>query len=523
MKKFIYTFIIALFFVSCTENFDELNKNPFEISNESLKQEFNNVGAFFPTMLYNLYGFQVEHNLVDESYAHYMATPTVFSGGVNNTTYYITWNSYWPTVYQNVMSPARRVIALAEENGFTVFGAWAKLVRIMGMSRLTVYHGPLIYSNYGSPEQVVYYDSESELYNKWFSELDEIIAVLKANQTYAGLKSFDATYDGNISNWIKFANSLRLRLAIRISKVAPALAKVQGEKAISDAGGLILTNKENLYISNYGQPFKTATICFSWNDTRMSATMESILIGYKDPRIEKYFAPVKDMSLVKDHPEYPYKGIRNGALLVAKDDRTPFSTLNESFLTITKRRHMTACETHFLLAEAALRGWQGAGSAKQHYEEGVKLSFAEWGAGGVDTYLMDDSSLPIDYDDPKALGAINDFASRIKTTVKWDESASNEIKLEKIITQKWISGFTDAMEAWVDHRRTGYPKLPYNYKNDSSADWGIIAPNDFLRRFPFITLERQNNQTGVADATKKLGGPDLINTRLWWDTGGPNF
>ena len=110
-------------------------------------------------------------------------------------------------------------------------------------------------------------------------------------------------------------------------------------------------------------------------------------------------------------------------------------------------------------------------------------------------------------------------------TVAWDEAASNEIKLEKIMTQKWIAAQHNSIEAWVDHRRTGYPKLPYNYQNDSSPDHGVIADDDFLKRVPlfFGNSEQVNNPVGYADAVAKLGGEDLISTRLWWDTGGPNF
>ena len=136
---------------------------------------------------------------------------------------------------------------------------------------------------------------------------------------------------------------------------------------------------------------------------------------------------------------------------------------------------------------------------------------------------MNNTGIPLDYDDPKASGDINDFVNRIHVTVKWDEGATKEVKLEKIMTQKWIAGYTNSIEAWVDHRRTGYPKLPYNYKNDSNSDWGIIPPNDFLRRMPFVNSQRENNTEAVQEATGFLGGPDEIGTRLWWDTGGPNF
>jgi hypothetical protein len=313
---------------------------------------------------------------------------------------------------------------------------------------------------------------------------------------------------------------MRLRLAIRISKVNPALAKTQGEKAMSDPAGLILVNGDNLNVSLYGEKLPMNVICFEWGDTRMGSGMESFGVGLKDDRITKYFAPVADASLVIDHPTWPYKGIHSGAFLAAKDQRLTYSTINESFKSVTSRRFFTASEVHHLKAEAALRGWAGAGDAKTNYETGVRLSFADWGAGGVDAYLADATSKPINYVDPKE--AKNNFTSRSDVTVAWNDADSNERKLEKIITQKWFNNFTNSLEAWTDHRRTGYPKLPYNTKNDSSADWGVIAADDFIKRMPWPNSERDNNKDGVADATTKLGGPDNIATRLWWDTGNPN-
>ena len=79
--------------------------------------------------------------------------------------------------------------------------------------------------------------------------------------------------------------------------------------------------------------------------------------------------------------------------------------------------------------------------------------------------------------------------------------------------------FTNSNEAWVDFRRTGYPKIPNVAKNDSSPDWGVIPADQWIKRMPFVNGERTGNKDGVADATTKLGGPDLISTRLWWDTG----
>ena len=328
--------------------------------------------------------------------------------------------------------------------------------------------------------------------------------------------------------WIKYVNSLRLRLAMRISNVDPALAKTQGEKAMSDPGGLIMTNAENMMLSLQGNVFGPAVICYGWDDTRMSASMESILIGYEDNRIHSYYAPVEDLSLAAAHPDWPYKGIRVGAEIVAKSDHMPYSFIHPDFndaAVTTSRALYTAQETHFIMAEAALRGWAGTQSAQNHYEAGVIASFAEWGAAGADEYLQNDTGIPIDYDDVIYEGAINDFVNRIQITVKWDEAADNETKLERIMTQKWIAAQHNSIEAWVDHRRTGYPLLPYNYQNDSNSDFGVIDPDDFLKRVPlfFGNGEQVNNPVGYASGVEALGGPDLISTLLWWDVGGPNF
>jgi len=521
MKKIFFIIILTLGFFACTDNFEEANRNHYLISDEELDQDFNRLGSPFQSLLSNQFGHQIEEDLCHDNWVRHLGTPTPFVGGVNNTTYYMRWNTYWNRIYNNVMSPAAQVIKQADEGGYDVFSAWAKLLQVYAISKLTNYHGPVIYTNYGVSGQANIYDSEPTLYTQLFADLDAIQSVFSSNKDYAGLKNFDASYGGDMGQWCKLINSLRLRLAMRIVKADPALAQTQGEKALGHPDGLIASNGDNFLVSLYGNKLPMNVIAFEWGDTRMGAAMESILIGLKDNRVASFFAPATDDSLYPDHPDWPYKGIHSGAYLDAKDQRLTYSTPNESFKSVDSRRSFTYSEVCHLKAEAALRGWADAGDAKEMYEEGVRASFADWGAGGVDAYLADATSTPLDYVDPK--DARNNWTSRSTITVAWNEADSDELKLEKIITQKWINNFTNANEAWADHRRTGYPKLPYNTKNDSNADWGVIAADDFLRRVPFLNSQRDNNPEGVADATQKLGGPDEIGTHLWWDTGGPNF
>ncbi|MEO6819810.1 MAG: SusD/RagB family nutrient-binding outer membrane lipoprotein [Ginsengibacter sp.] len=528
MKKIIFALSIITILGSCTKDFVSTNQNPNQISDVLLKQDFNLVGSPIAGMLNNLNGGQIEEDLCQDSWMGFMNTGTDFVGNVNNTTYYIRWNSYWGREYGSVMSPAKQVIQLAETNNLPLFATWAKFIKILSMSKLTAVHGPVIYSEYGSTAATIHYDKESDLYDLFFKQLDSIQTAFAANTAYTGFTKFDPSYHGSIPEWMKLVNSIRLRLAMRLAKVAPDVAKTQGEKALSDPGGLITANSDNFTNSLLGNILPLAQICFQWDDTRMGGVMESFLGGLKDPRVSSYFAPVSDPTLYADHPSFPYKGIRNGAYIKTKADHIPFSKVNNAFNnppnggTTTTRRDFTAAEVAFLKAEAGLRGWAGAGDPKTNYENGVRVSFADWGAGGVDAYLADNTSKPLNYVDP--VDSRNNFTAVSTITVAWNDADNNELKLEKIITQKWINNFTNSLESWVDFRRTGYPKIPHVAKNDSSPDWGVIPADQWIKRQVFPNAERTGNADGVADAVTKMGAgaKDDIATRLWFDTGNPS-
>ncbi|MBC8984372.1 SusD/RagB family nutrient-binding outer membrane lipoprotein [Pedobacter sp. N36a] len=151
------------------------------------------------------------------------------------------------------------------------------------------------------------------------------------------------------------------------------------------------------------------------------------------------------------------------------------------------------------------------------YAEGVKLSCEQVNASGVDIYLANNTGTQAPYTDP--INAANNVPANSpllsKTTVKWDEAASTEQKLERIITQKWIAIFPDGMEAWSEFRRTGYPKI-FPVVNNQSG--GTIDTDKQIRRLPFSDDEYKNNTEEVTKAISLLGGgPDNGGTKLWWD------
>ena len=180
MKKIIFTMMIALLLGACTNQFKDENTNPYQISNESLKQDFNNVGSYYPAMMSQnnagFYGDQISENLSYESYTRHMASASSFASNINNTTYFITWNSFWGDIYGDVMPRSQQVLKIARPT-YPVFTEWAELLRVMAISKLTAVYGPVIYSDYGSKATTVHYDKEADVYTRLFAELDTINTV----------------------------------------------------------------------------------------------------------------------------------------------------------------------------------------------------------------------------------------------------------------------------------------------------------------------------------------------------------
>jgi len=175
---------------------------------------------------------------------------------------------------------------------------------------------------------------------------------------------------------------------------------------------------------------------------------------------------------------------------------------------------LTTAEVYFLKAEAALRGWTGAGTVQANYEMGIMKSFEQHGVSGAAAYIADNTSVPANYVDP--VNAANNATALSSITVAWSAGATNEEKLERIITQKWIAMFPEGQEAWSEFRRTGYPKIFPVVSNQSG---GAIDTAIQIRRIPFVDSEKSTNAAGVTAATVLLSGPDTGGTRLWWDTG----
>jgi Susd and RagB outer membrane lipoprotein len=528
VKKALICFGLLSVTVGCTGNFDDINTNAEGANSEVLDQDFGNISGPVKVIFNNVFvqnpiwSYQIQQNLQADLWSGYTAVPTGFAGGSNNSTYNLIdgWNGWaWGKAYTEVMANALKVERLTKSKGlYNQIYAMTLILKVQAMHRITDIYGPIVYSKFDSASLVREYDSQEEVYKQFFADLDEAVIEL-SNSADSGKATILTTsdksaYKGDYKQWVKYANSLRLRLAMRIVKINPSLAKTQAEKAISQKYG-VLKNEADTF--SYDSGFTTGIYNVSnvYGDSNMSADMESILVGYKDPRLAVFF----DTS--KQFPD-KFKGIRNGIEIsdkanLGKDLRTNFSKVGQVGKT-SKFVWMSYAEVCFLKAEGALRGWNMGGTAQGFYEQGITSSFTQHSVGGSSSYIADNINLPINYVDP--IDAVNNGNAVNNITVAWDNVATNEVKLQKIITQKWIAGFPEGQEAWSEHRRTGYPKLLPVVVNKSA---GKITTEFGVRRVNFVASEVAANKIGLQTGLAKLGGPDNGGTRLWWDTTGANF
>ena len=447
--------------------------------------------------------YQIGRNLSHDIFAGYAGSTL---GAFNNHNQYIMndqWiNATFTDPYTGIMMPWREVKKIATDQGSDELLAIANVIKIAGMSQITDTFGPIPYINYGSSTD---YDSQEAIYKSFFEELGEAISALTAYHTAGGteiLAKYDKVYGGDTQSWIRFANTLRLRLALRVVYADAVLAKAEAEKSINSTAELIETAGQRAELRQslvqYENPLSVIDYEFNKGDTRVGASIVEVMKQLGDPRCSSYFTAV----------EGEYWGVPTGINGSLTDYQEKCSHFN-----LTKFNSpvvwMPAAESFFLRAEAALR-WGIGGDPKSLYEEGIKVSCSE---NGVDagTYLSSTNTLST-YSDP-----ISGYTYTFTTTgatPAWDEAASFEGKLERISTQKWIALFPNGAEGWSEVRRTGYPDLINAIVNGSS---GAVNSDLGPRRLPFCLQEKQNNAAGVAIGRQLLGGSDNAGTRIWWD------
>ena len=545
MKKIISqinALLLCLFFLgwvnhSCTDGFEEMNKPNYQPEQGKIigdKPDTNNnnndttdivivgdPGDYIFNFTYNgiVDNHQRTTNLYHDLYAHYFANNKFEAS--NHYLYRDDWMKFrWEQFYTNRFQEFKNINKICLQDKDTYFRnayhiAWINFYLLTSL--MTDTYGPVpcgsVIKNMeyeiANDEIVdnpdIYYDTQQEIYDRMFKRLaahQDSIILAAGGDTYS-YNERENIYGGDPDKWKKFANSLRLRLAMRISNIDPTRSRMEAEAAIAD--GLMLSN-EDTYAVNYNWPDghenDYSLVGFLWGDVVMSKDLENM---YKqqstilDPRCSRSWyrnlSPHSDILQFVEAPFGEYVGNDNGAENVVHHDsrfsylKSKMGERNNDFWYDYNRpmEVLNYAEVCFLLAEASLRGYAGATkSPEEYFLDGIRASMEYYNIpqSEADEYINNLKNDPFD-------------------------GGNKEAVLEQIINQKWLANFPNGAEGWADFRRTDYPALSQIVSNRSSD----VEQGKFIKRINYPVSEHDLNAANVYYSY----GNDSKGTKLWWD------
>ena len=340
------------------------------------------------------------------------------------------------------------------------------------------------------------YDAQKDIYLKMFADLKSAANSLDVNG--AVLKG-DIIFGGDIAKWKKTANSLRMLMALRLSKVYPNAGDVAAtEFADANTSGGILDNADNFQLTYAGGNLKNPY--FAMYDGRSDfgecKTFYDILAGLGDTRQSAFGS---------SSTAFPY-GMGDDAARAFGTANPGYSrNLAASFRTATSTIVMVPASIVLLAkAEAIERGWI-AGTGRTNYEAAIAQSFAQWGLTVPAGYI---NSSTVDYD--LGTGVTTPVGQSSANTIPATSKAVTANKIDRIALQRYIALYPDGGQSWAEWKRTGIPQL-----QPTSEALGKQIP----RRYVYPVNERAYNPNSVNDAVSKMpyGGKDDQDSRVWWD------
>ncbi len=504
MKKYTYCMLIILGIItiqSCTKNFDKFNTDPNSSPKPVpgylfTKAEYDGVSNMLNLLLGTMQYTTSFNDVAGFGSKYVLAQSAQSSAAFSNS-------------YQNQINELVEVLkATSADATQSNLVAEARIWRVYCFARLTDLYGDIPYSQagqgYNSGIYKPVYDAQKDIYANMLKELDQAATSLDATKATFG--DADLIYGGNTDKWKKFAYSLMLRYAMRMTKVDIAGAQAWATKAI--AGGVILADADiakvpyvgsgqdinknplanNLWNSDYiAQDGITNTEGGKYQDVFISR-----LKANKDPRLGVISIVYKNK--VADTSFAIQKGMSAG-LNTKPVDFVTYSEPNPKTILLlnSPRLVFTAAESYFLLAEAASRGWYNGSSASAAYENGIAASMRQWAIiGGAPGVITDNQ--------------INTYIANHK----FNAAGTLDQNMEQIYTEFWVGIFPDAEEVFSTYRRTGYPALvPNNYVGNATG-------GKIFRRMLYPISEQNLNAASYAAAISRQGPDDFL-TRIWWD------
>lgn len=514
MKKIAMILISVLCLVSsgCTGDFEEMNTNPNAFTSLG-KKDLEGLFKGAETYAYRFCDHQVTQELFSDLYSQYFATNvSYFSSDRYN--YNSSWESAaWSGSYVRIAPNLVTILNNVESNSGEA--ALSYIIWVYTFHHLVDYHGPIPYEGIGMGDTAPF-SEEKDIYYDFFEKLTTAVNNLKALPSGTTIfPSGDLIYSGQIDKWIKFANTLRLRLAMRISNVDPSKARTEAEAAY--ASGVFASNDDN---ANYTT--SSANVEFlnqfsrssGWNEFSMSSTIYSYLKGWSDPRLPIYFQPaagtgqfasIRNGMPAADVVKERNQGVNNsniGTKWVTYEGTTPSAVLDAPY------EIMCYAEALFLRAEGALNGWNMGGDAQSLYEAGVRASMEQWGVEEslIDTYIQSTAT-------PAAPGDYYDSPAVCSLQVKW--AGDEKTQRQQIGTQKWLAIYPNGPEGWAEFRRTGYPEMYTIIKSDDNS----LPQGTFIQRLRYPDNEYNIDSKELERGIEMLGGVDNQSISLWWAKG----
>ena len=476
IKQYLFAFVLAFSFTACTDGFEAINTNnnaPEQVAPEFLLTNVLSVAADA-----NAYqqGFRLSNYLAQFAASVEFERIDRYEMGSNS--------GYWNLIFQ-LLNDIRSMNQLPGTN--EAYQAVGDILRAYLFSQLTDLWGDVPYTEAVQAGEGVFtprYDTQESIYTDEATGILTLLrnAVTTLGNTNASI-SGDIMYGGNLEQWQRFANSLRVRYIMRISKRLTDFSELQ---ALVDGGMLMRGNEDNALIpylsaapNQYPMSLESLGL---YQEHRMTLTVDSVLTAWADPRIAVLYRPTQK-SINEGSPAF--RGLLNGqsretigASGVDLNDISLFGTIFRDVPDGADAQLMQYAELQFALAEAAERGFI-TNAPNAYYEQGVSGSFAYY-----------QTAVPAGYfQQPGVVLDGND-------------------NLGKILTQKWLSLINVGHEAWFNIRRTGIPALKPGPDNLNEGRYPV--------RYLYPESEQATNNTNYLEAAQRIGG-DNINSQGWWE------
>ncbi len=493
MKKILILLVIVVAFGSCDEGFEELNVNPTKPTQLDPSTKLTYIQLYTGGSSYVAYLFwNMIHLMPNVQHLNNTHYGPIFNYKEGHTHW--LFEEQYSTTVKNVVD----LIAQLEASDAPTAAAdlaITKIQKVLIFSRLTDAYGDIPYSEAGQGflEGIRFpkYDKQSDIYADMLATLESSAATLSSGgeNSYG---SADLLFAGDNAKWVKFANSLMLRLAMRMVNVDNAGAQAWATKAIN---GGVMENNTDIAFTQYedspndgGPNVNPLTKCFTsraTNQVKISKTFMDWMKDRTDPRVSVLCSTIDgntdyDMQTGQDIND-PTRGDANSKPNINIFGGSGTIVYDAPFF------FQTYAEVEFMLAEAAERWGLAGGDVESHYNAGVTAAM---------DYLSMYGGVPI------TTTQINDYLTANPFV------AADALKM--INEQYWVATFGNGLETYSNWKRSGYPVLvPFDIAE-------TLTGGEIPRRFVYPGSEKLNNPDNVEAAIAQQGGDDLL-TRMWWD------